>query len=133
MTVEGVRNARRWQLAIAIVAALGVFCAVTAGWASRGTANLSPQPAAGVNVARAQAHNATPAASGSSPTHHKTTKTAWMTRDRPPTWARSAPQSIGSPLPFVPAVFRLPRAPSAAPGALEPDRDLFTRLCVARC
>ncbi|GAA4544002.1 hypothetical protein GCM10023161_30190 [Mycobacterium paraffinicum] len=115
---------------------LGVFCAVTAGWASRGSAVSG---LARADAAHVQVHNPSPAApgfsAGSSPTPHKTTKTAWMTRDRPPTWARSSPPTIGSPLPtsFAAAVFRLPRAPSRSPGAVPSDRDLLTLLCVARC
>ncbi|OBG97071.1 hypothetical protein A5697_19750 [Mycobacterium sp. E3251] len=131
MTVGDTRGTRRLRSIIAVVAVLGVFCAVTVGWASRGSAVSG---LARVSAAHVQAHDPGPAAPGSSPTHHKTTKTAWMTRDRPPTWARSSPPSIGSPLPtsFAAAVFRLPRAPSRAPGAVPTDRNLLTLLCVAR-
>jgi hypothetical protein len=119
-----------------MVAVLAVFCAVTAGWASRGN---TVSGLSGANAAQVQAQHRNAAApgfsAGSSPTHHKTTNTAWMTRDRPPTRTRSLPPSIGSPLPtsFAAAVFRLPRAPSRAPGAVPSDRDLLTQLCVARC
>ncbi|OBH36198.1 hypothetical protein A5692_10510 [Mycobacterium sp. E342] len=150
MTVGGTRRVSRWPSAIAIVAALGLFGAVTAGWASCGTAVAGvglPQAAAqhqqtvqaGANAAPARADRVNPVAprfsSGSTPAHHKTTKNAWMTRDRPPTWERSSPPSIGSPLPdsFAAAAFRLPDAPFRDPGAVPPDRDLLTRLCIARC
>ncbi|WP_374022113.1 hypothetical protein [Mycobacterium sp. HNNTM2301] len=148
MTVGGAPKDRRWRSAIAIVAALSVFCAMTAGWASRGTAVAGlgpPQQAvsqeaahAGVDPARAHTRDISTAAqhfsSDSAPTHHGTVKNAWMTRDRPPTWARSSPPSLGSPLPpsFTAAAFRLPRPPSRAPGAVPPDRDLLAQLCVAR-
>ncbi|OJZ67323.1 hypothetical protein BRW65_26425 [Mycobacterium paraffinicum] len=149
MTVEGALGDRRWRSAIAIVAALCVFCAVTAGWASRGTAvaGVGPphlavaQGAAHPGVDPARVHTsdmglgAQHFSSGSAPTHHSTTKNAWMTRDRPPTWARSSPPSLDSPLPtsFAAAAFRLPRPPSRAPGAVPLHRHLLTQLCVARC
>ncbi|MGD1281972.1 hypothetical protein ACKUUI_02720 [Mycobacterium seoulense] len=148
MRVGGTQRVWRWRPAIAIAAALGLFCAVTAGWASCGTAvgGVGPpqsaaqhQKPAGVNAAPAHARNATVSpgfSSGYAPTHHKTTtKAGWMTRDRPPTWARSSPPSPGSALPdsFAAMTFRSPRAPSRTPGAVPPDRDVLTRLCVARC
>ncbi|ORB73784.1 hypothetical protein [Mycobacterium scrofulaceum] len=146
MTVGNAHGTRRWRSAIAVAAVLGLFCAVTAGWASHGRAVAGLERAASpravhaaVNAAPVQAHNACPGApnfsAGSAPTHHKSTKTPWMTQDRPPTWARSSPPSIGSPLPasFEAAIFRLPRAPSRMPEMIPPDGDLLTRLRVARC
>ena len=37
MTSGGIAKAPRWQLAIAVVAALSLFTAVTTGWALRGS------------------------------------------------------------------------------------------------
>ncbi|ORV54008.1 hypothetical protein AWC03_18935 [Mycobacterium europaeum] len=151
MTVGGACRVSRWPSAIAITAAICLFGAVTAGWSSGGTAvagvgvpqasALSTQTVhAGADAAPVQAHGASAVAprfsSGSAPTHHnKFTKRAWMTRDRPPTWARLIPPSIGPPLPdsFAAAAFWAPGTPSRDPGAVPPDRDLLTRLCIARC
>ncbi|WP_040623861.1 hypothetical protein [Mycobacterium parascrofulaceum] len=135
MTVGYAHGTRRWRSAIAIAAALGLFCAVTAGGASHGKAVAGLERAAPPLAVHAGVNAAPNFSAGSAPTHHKSTKTPWMTQDRPPTWARSSPPSIGSPLPasFAAAIFRLPRAPSRTPEMIPPDGDLLTRLCVARC
>jgi hypothetical protein len=142
---------RRWQLAIAIVTALSLFTAVTTGWAARGSMHAqvaAPLPAAlsqgthvGVNVGHAQLSDRSQPTSflahGSSPMHEKPNKTAWMTRDRPPTWTRLSPQSVWSPLPasFAPCELALgfqPGADSGAPAAALADQDILGQLCVAR-
>ena len=49
MTVGGIGKTRRWQVAIALVAALSLFTAVTTGWALRGSTlaqTAGPLPAA---------------------------------------------------------------------------------------
>jgi hypothetical protein len=155
VTFGGIGKTRRWQLAIAIVAALSLFTAVTTGWALRGSALAQiagPLPAAwqvthvGVNVAHSQpdaqpgdpSQPASYLTHGTSPTHQKPTKHAWMARERPQTWTRLSAQSDWSALP---ASFA-PRGPafgvqpggthSAAPAAAPTDRDLLTQLCVDR-
>jgi hypothetical protein len=148
VTLWGAGKTRRWQLAIAAVAALSLFTAVTTGWASRGAMLAqvaAPLPAAlshgthvGVNVGHARlgdrSQPTSDLAHGSSPTHQKQTKNAWMTRDRPPTWTRMSPNSIWSPLPasFAASEFRLAGTHSAAPVADLADQDILTQLCVAR-
>jgi hypothetical protein len=105
----------------------------------------APLPAAlshgthvGVNVGHAQlgdrSHPTSYLAHGSSPTHQKQTKNAWMTRDRPPTWTRMSPNSTWSPLPasFAASEFRLAGSHSTAAVAALADQDILTQLCVAR-
>ena len=148
VTFWGAGKTRRWQLAIATVAALSLLTAVTTGWASRGTTLTqvaSPLSAASshathvdVNSGHVQPGDRTQPAShlahGSSPTHQKQTKNAWMTRDRPPTWTRMSPHSTWPALPasFAVPEFRLSGAPPGAPATDFVDQAILTRLCVAR-
>jgi len=144
VTFRDTGKTRRWQSAIAIVAALSLFAAVITGWASRGstvaglavpqTAALSQGAHVGVNVGRAQLGDRSQSTSNlghdSSPTHQKPTKNAWMTRDRPPSWTRLEPQSVRSPLPasFADLGIQLRDAHSSAPAAVAADRDILTQL-----
>jgi len=119
---RGASRTRRWQAAIAIAAALGLFAAVTTGWATRGLAlawGTQPQQVA---LSQGIAHVASPAPT---PTHQTPTKHAWMTRDRPPTWTRLSSQSVWSPLPdsFGALSFRLSSASGGAPSATSHDQD----------
>jgi hypothetical protein len=147
VTLWGAGKTRRWLLAIATVAALSLFTAVTTGWASRGTMlaqgaaslpALSHGTHVGVNVGQAQLGDRSQPTSylahGSSPTHQKQTKNAWMTRDRPPTWTRISPHSTWSALPASCAVseFQPAGAPSGAPVTDFAGQDILTQLCVAR-
>ena len=153
VNVWGASTTRRWQSAMAIVAGLSLFAAVTTGWAARGSLLAGaalPQSAAlsqetlhvGVNAGHVRvdhqsqliSHVAYGFSSGSSQTPQKPTKNAWMTRDRPPTWARLSPQSLRSPLPasFAALGFQPGRAQSRAPAAVCADQDILTELCVAR-
>jgi hypothetical protein len=148
VTVRGGGSSRRWQSAIAIVAALSLFAVIITGWASRGSpvAGVAvPQPAAlsqgthtGVNVGHVQlgdrSHSTSYLGHGVSPTHQKPTKHAWMTRDRPPTWTRLSPQSVRSPLPASFATSGLqPSGGKAVAAAAGPaDQDILAQLCVAR-
>lgn len=148
VTLWSAGKTRRWQSAIAIVAALSLLTAVTTGWASRGTMLAqvaSPLPAAlshanhaDVNTGHVQPGDRTQPASylahGSSPTHQKQTKNAWMTRDRPPTWTRVSPHSTWSLLPasFAVSEFQPPGAPCGAPVTDFAGQDILTQLCVAR-
>jgi hypothetical protein len=157
VTLRGAGKARRWRSAIALVAALGLFAAVTTGWASR-TSSLAgtglPQPAAlsqvALHVGADAAHvhigdQSRPTSHvgqgfgqgfsvGSSPTHQKPTKNAWMTRDRPPTWTRLSAQSVRSPLPasFAASGLQPGAAQAVAQKAGSGGQDILTELCVAR-
>jgi hypothetical protein len=137
---------------IAIFAALSMFAAVTTGWASRGSAVAAaavPQPPAlsqathaGVNAGHVQLadrpHPTSYLVHGSSPTHQKPTKNAWMTRDRPPSWNRLSSQSAWSPLPASFAARGLASGPDpggaqfGASPAARAGRDILTQLCIAR-
>jgi len=144
-------------LAVAVVAALGIFTAVTTGWALRSADGNAapPQPAAwsnatlntGLHVQRAQfavdtqppSHGVLRFSQGSSPTDHKTTKNAWMTRDRPSNWAHVEPQLAWSPWPvgLSPWETAWPAALGsqsvcAQPAAAIAGQDILTQLCVAR-
>jgi hypothetical protein len=131
-------------LAVALVAALGVFTAVVTGWAARGSSVAGaalPQPATvsqGAHAGPAQSAERAAAAGHSlrsdSPTNQKFTKNAWMTRERPPTWPRLAPEAVWSPLPASLVASGVPpgNAHSGTPAPAEVDRDLLTHLCVAR-
>ena len=152
VTFRGAGKTRRWRSAIAIVAALSLFGAVTTGWAARGsvfaTAAL-PQPAAlshgtptaGVDFGYLQPDDhsqptslfARSATSGNS-THQKPTKNTWMTRDRPSTWTPLWPQTVRSRLTASFAMSGCPpgTARVVAPPSAPADRDILTQLCVAR-
>jgi hypothetical protein len=157
VNLRSASKSRRWQLAIAVVAALSMFVAVTTGWALRSAHGIAapPEPAAwshatlnvGLHVDRAQfavssqptSHGVLRSSQGSSPTHHKPTKNAWMTHDRPPTWAHVAPQLAWSPWPVTLPPWETAWAPapgsqsgSGAPAAVIAGRDILTQLCVAR-
>jgi len=149
---RGAGTTRRWQLAIAIFAALSVFAAVTTGWASRGSAVAAaavPQPPAlsqathvGVNAGHVQfadrPHPMSYFVRGFSPTHQKPAKNAWMTRDRPPSWNRLSSQSVWSPLPASFAARGLASgfdpggAQFGAPPTALAGRNILTQHCVAR-
>jgi hypothetical protein len=140
---------RRWQSTIAIVAGLSLFYAVIAGWAERSqvvaaaplhwVASAQANPDVGVNLGQLQtADGSQPAghldhhSSGVLPPHQKRFKSGvWMTRDRPPTGARSSPPSdrslwsVGfSVLGFQPG--------SVHSVAFLGDRDILNQICVAR-
>ncbi|MCV7092569.1 hypothetical protein [Mycobacterium interjectum] len=132
-------KARRWQPAIAIVGALGVFVALVAGSALRPpfAAAAPPEPAAwsqgptgdGAHADRLQLR----ASRHSAPTDKKPFHSTWMTKDRPPTWSRSSPQSVVSSLPVSSTALRFapPGGQPRAPAAVLADRDVLTRFCVA--
>ncbi len=157
VNLRSASKSRGWQLAIVVVVALSIFTAVTTGWALRSAHGIAapPEPAAwshatpnvGLHVYRAQfaigsqpaSHNVLRFPQGSSPTNHKATKNAWMTRDRLPIWARVAPQLIWSPWPVPLSPWETAWAPtlgsqsgSGAPAAAIAGQDILTLLCVAR-
>jgi hypothetical protein len=133
VTSGGIAKAPRWQLAIAVLAALSLFIAVTTGWALRASTlaqTAGPLPAAW------QATHA--AAHGSTPTHQMPATHAWMPRERPQNWAPLSPQSDWTALPASfaphgPAAKALPGGTqSRAPAAAPTDRDILTNLCIDR-
>jgi hypothetical protein len=137
---RGAGKTRRWQSAIAVVAALSLFAAITTGWASRASAlagTAPPQPAASAQAAPhvgAASHVAHGFSSSPSPRHQKPAKNASMTPNRRPTWNRMTAQSFKSPLPpsFAASGFAPGGAQPGAPPAIRADHDILTQLCVAR-
>jgi hypothetical protein len=102
---------------------------------------MSQATHAGVNAGHMQLadrpHPTSYLVHGSSPTHQKPTKNAWMTRDRPPSWNRLSSQSVWSPLPASFAAglasgFDPDGAHFGAPPTALGGRDILTQLCVAR-
>ncbi|OSC23410.1 hypothetical protein B8W69_24180 [Mycobacterium vulneris] len=148
MVFRGVGVTRRWQLAIAVTAALGVFIALVTGlWVRPNFAAAAPpEPAAWsaatvgaqagltherpVAIGRAAARSSAPA----NQTHTKPFRSAWMTKERPLTWNRLSPQSVLTPAPlsFTPTGVAPGGTQPRAPAAVTPDRDILTRICVAR-
>jgi hypothetical protein len=144
---------RRWQLTIAIVAALSLFVALIAGSSLRPqfAAAVLPEPAAwtqathGVQAHASQvqyysaaqpvSHLAQGFSPASTPTNKKPFHSTWMTRDRPTSWTHLSPQSGWSALPasFAASVFQSGGAHWAASAAAPHNRDILTQLCVARC
>ena len=140
MTYRSAGQTRRWRFAIALVAALCVFTAVVTGWAARGStvAGVALPPLATVSHAAPVAgERAAPASdsfhSGSS-VDQKFAKNAWMTRERPPTWPRLAPEAVWSALPASLATSGVPPGDAhlGTPVPAPVGRDLLTHLCVAR-
>jgi hypothetical protein len=144
---------RRWQLTIAIVAALSLFVALIAGSSLRPqfSAAALPEPAAwthgtdGVHAYAGQVqlhagagpissleHGSSP---GSTPTNKKPFHSTWMTRDRPTSWTHFSPQSGCSALPasFAASEFQPGGADWAASAAAPDNRDNLTQFCVVRC
>jgi hypothetical protein len=143
---------RRWQPAIVVVAALGLFAALIAGSALRPqfSAAALPEPAAWSHAAadavaptgHPQLHGSPQLANqvagclcGSGPVNKKPFHSMWMTQDRPQTWPRWSPESARSPsMPsFAPAVFSPDGTGNRSPAYSPDGQDLLTRLCVTRC
>lgn len=155
MLFRGRGETRRWQLATAIAAALGVFVALVAGSSLRPpfAASTLPEPAAWSGTTphvdapagsmrpegrfSAISQPALAAPRSSAPSHKTNTKpfrNMWMTKERPLTWNRLSPQSALSPMPvtFSPLGLAPYDAQSRAPAGIFADRDILTRLCIAR-
>lgn len=152
MLFRGGGETRRWQLATAIVAALGVFVALIAGSSLRPqfAAATLPEPAAWSGAAPAAGAQVLPqagdaavsrpalaAAQSSAPannTNKKPFHSMWMTKERPQSWNRSSAQSALSPTPttFSPVWAAPDDAQSRSPATIPADRDTLTRLCIAR-
>ncbi|OBH03073.1 hypothetical protein A5696_09465 [Mycobacterium sp. E2699] len=136
---------RRWRLAIATVAALSLFVALIAGSSLRPqfAAATLPEPAAWTHAThavraqtgpaelRAAAHDFSP---GSTPTDKKPFHSMWMTRDRPATVIHLSPQTgwLALPASFGASKFPPDGVRWAAAAPAPDDRDVLTRLCVAR-
>lgn len=147
---RGVGDTRRWQSAIAVAAALGVFIALITSSALRPTfsAAAPPEPAAwsaGVGAAAGLTQGSRPAriqhavrasrcGAPANDTNKKPFHSAWMTKERPLTWNRMSAQSVLTPVPssLTPIGFAPARARSRAPAAIPSDRDILTQICVAR-
>src|SRR6202453_4350866 len=138
LNLRSASKSRRWRLAIAAVAALSMFVAVTTGWALRSAHGIAapPEPAAWSHATLNVSFHVDPAELAAS---LKPTKNAWMTHDRPPTWAHVAPQLAWSPWPVILPPWETAWAPppgsqsgSGAPAAVIAGRDILTQLCVAR-
>ncbi|MGV0039230.1 hypothetical protein [Mycobacterium colombiense] len=151
MVFKGVGATRRWQLAIAVTAALGVFVALLTGSSVRPNlaATAAPQPAAwsaptaGAHGGPTQQRPVAPgradlaAAESSAPakkTNTKPFRSAWMTKEQPLSWNRLSPHSVLTPAPlsFTPAGFAPGGTQPRVPAAIVSDRDILTRICVAR-
>ncbi|WP_231986572.1 hypothetical protein [Mycobacterium sp. 852002-40037_SCH5390672] len=148
---RGVGDTRRWQRAIATVAALGVFVALITGSALRSgfAATALPEPAAWSAGNIGASAGPTPGRpSASSPpalaisrsaapankTNNKPFHSTWATKERPQLWNRLSPQSMLTPasLSFIPIGFAPGGVQSRAPAAIPSDRDILTQICVAR-
>jgi hypothetical protein len=147
MDVGGARHSRRWQAAIAVVAAYALFVSLITGSALRSqySAAAPPEPAAWSQVTPTAGSHTAPAKAltanhfqhaswGASPTNKKPFHSMWMTHDRPDMWSRmqSVPARFALPISFVSMGFSMGQTRSSAPGAAGGDRDILTLLCVAR-
>lgn len=148
MVFRGVGVTRRWQLAIAVTAALGVFIAlVTGSWLRPNFAAAAPPEPAAWSAATVGTHAglthdrpvvgraALAAARSSAPANkNKPFRSAWMTKERPLTWNRLSPQSVltTAPSSFTPIGFAPGGTQPRAPAAIASDRDILTRICIAR-
>ncbi len=151
--LRGAGKTRRWQSAIAIVAALSLFVALIAGSALRPqfAAAALPEPAAwsqGALDADACAYHVelhgrshstsrviNGASCGTAPTKHKPFHSMWMTKDRPATWTRLSSQWVWSPLPasFAVSDFQPGGTHNGSPADTPGNQDILTEICVARC
>lgn len=147
----GAAKTRRWHSAVALVAGISLFVALITGSALRPqlAATALPEPASwsqGAPDVGAHAdqplHGRSPTVShlahhtswGAAPTNKKPFRSMWMTKARPSTWTRLSPQSVRSSLPDSVAALKFQPRGAPYPGAADigADRDILTRLCVAR-
>ncbi|WP_256251014.1 hypothetical protein [Mycobacterium malmoense] len=120
---------------IAIVAALSLFAAALGCWALRAEIAVgTPQSVAASPGAAAGSAWASHPGFGSTLNDDKAFKSAGLKRDRPMTFALSAPRSFWLPTPLGSSAGArqpgdtCPRAPSAG----VTGHDLLTKLCVSR-
>jgi hypothetical protein len=126
---------RRWQPAVAVVAALGLFTALIAGSSLRPqfSAPALPEPVAWSHAA---AHVDQPTSKPvNKPVNKKPFHSMWMTQDRPQTWTRWSAQSARSlsTASFAPSVFAPGGARSRSPAYFPDGQHLLTLLGVTRC
>jgi hypothetical protein len=139
VNVRGAGKPRRWHSAIAIVAGLSLFAAVFGCWVVQAglAAAAQPQPPAssqgvpdvGIDIGQVHSDH------GSSPTNQKKPfKSAGIKRDRPHSRSRLARPLVCSPwlVALTALGFQSDEAHSAVPAAALANRDILTRLCVAR-
>jgi hypothetical protein len=148
VNVRGANRIRRWQPAIAVVAALSLFVSLVAGSALRSqfSAATLPEPAAWSHVTPdagpSQARSESPAtihlqhASSwrSSPTNKKPFHSMWMTHDRPDVWTRLQSLPLWSALPasFAGTGFQSGDVHTSALAAECGDHEILALLCVSR-
>ncbi|WAJ46907.1 hypothetical protein OK015_10915 [Mycobacterium sp. Aquia_216] len=152
MDVRGAHQSRRWQPAIAAVAALTLFISLVAGSALRSqfSAATLPEPAAwsqvtpdvGSTAGHSQARHGSPAAIhlqhasswDASPISKKPFHSMWMTHDRPDVWTRMQSHPLWSALPasFAGMGFQSGDVRPGAPAAECGDQEILTLLCVTR-
>lgn len=155
MNGRGAKSFRRWQPAIAIVAALSLFVSLVAGYALRSqfSAASLPEPAAWLHATpNADGHvahqphgaNATAAglgtahvqhaSRGASPKNKKPFHSTWMTHGRPDTWPRMHTALLWPALPFSFAdnTFHPDDGDLGPPGIGHRDQDILTLICIAR-
>ena len=144
---------RRWQLTIAIVAAMSLFVALIAGSSLRPRFSAAALPGmAGwtpgthevqAHAVQLQLHAAAPPISrldgglspGSTPINKKPFHSMWMTRDRPNSWPHLSAQLdwLALPASFAASKFQPDGTPCAASAAASDNRDNLNQLCVIRC
>jgi hypothetical protein len=148
VNVRGANQTRRWQRAIAVVAALSLFVSLVAGSALRSqfSAATLPEPAAWSHVTpdvgQSQARSASPATIhrqhasswGASPTNKKPFHSMWMTHNRPDAWTRLQSHPLWSALPasFAGTGFQSGEVHTSALAAECGDQEILVLLCVSR-
>ncbi|MCV7028741.1 hypothetical protein [Mycobacterium sherrisii] len=149
MNGHGGKNFRRWQPAIAIVAALSLFVSLVAGDALRSqfSAASLPEPAAWLHATPdTEGHAAQQAADGNaaahvqhaswgaSPQHKKPFHSTWMTHGRPDTWPRMQTALLWPALPasFANNTFHPGEGDVGPPQTQHPDQDILALNCIAR-
>jgi hypothetical protein len=143
--VPGADHSRRWLPAIAVVAAISLFVSLVAGSSLRSkySAATLPEPAVWSqvtpNAPHPHAHSESryhlqPASSGTSPTNKKPFHSMWMTRGQPDTRSGLRFPTLWSALPdsFATSGFQSGYVRTGAPAAHCGDREILTRLCIAR-
>ncbi|WP_036472283.1 hypothetical protein [Mycobacterium triplex] len=148
MNIRGAGHTRRWQPAIAVVAALGLFASLIAGSSLRSqfSAATLPEPAAWSQAIPNSGHAQTNSEAAAaihlqhasswdvSPAKRKPFHSMWMTHDRPDVWPRLASHSLLSVLPvsFAGTVFQSREVHTSAPAAECGDHEILALLCVSR-
>lgn len=133
--VPSVAKPKRWQVTIAILAALCLLVAVLGGNPLRAklvTAATTQSPA---TLVSGSAHSDRESLSGTTPANHVSFKSAAMKRNRQPSWARVDTQSVSSLQPIILPAFGFQSGdahPAARATAALGGQDILTQLCTAR-